>query len=37
MKILQYCQRSCWVFDLGIRLTVIHEKVGTDEHNENKC
>ena len=27
MEILQYYQKSCFVFDLGIRLTVIQEKV----------
>ena len=37
MKILQYCQKSCLVFDLGIRLTVIRKKVGIDEGNGNKC
>ena len=37
METLRYCQKSRLVFDLGIRLTVIQEKVGTDEGNENKC
>ena len=37
IEILQYCQKSCLVFDLGIRLTVIQEKVGIDEGNGNKC
>ena len=37
MEILQYCQKSRLVFDLGIRLTVIQEKVGIDEGNQNKC
>ena len=36
MKILQYCQKSRLVFDLGSRLTVIQEKDGTDEGNWNK-
>ena len=36
MEILQYCQKSCSVFDLSIRLTKIHEKDGIDEHNGNK-
>ena len=37
MKILRYCQKFRLVFDLGIRLTVIQENVGTDQGNENKC
>ena len=37
MEILQYCQKSRLVFDLGIRLTVIQEQVGIDEVNGNKC
>ena len=37
MEILQYCQKSRLVFDLGIRLTVIQEQVGIDEGNGNKC
>ena len=37
MEILQHCQKSRLVFDLGIRLTVIQEKVGIDEGNKNKC
>ena len=37
MEILQYCEKSRLVFDLGIRLTVIQEKVGIDEGNGNKC
>ena len=36
MGILQYCQKSHLVFDLGISLTVIQKKVGIDEGNGNK-
>ena len=36
MKILEHSQKSCLVFDLGIRVTVIHQKVDIDDRKENK-
>ena len=37
MEFSQYCQKPCLLFDLGIMLTVIQEKVGIDESYENNC
>ena len=36
MQILQYYQKRRWVLDLGIRLTLIHERVGIDQRNGNR-
>ena len=37
IEFLKYCRKSRFLFDFGIRLTVIQEQVGIDEVDENKC